>query len=64
MTMLDLLAMEPAKAAPIPERNLIFGKALPRDRSLLSYRLPPAEARTEEGFLRDRLWLSRTEDSE
>ncbi len=24
MTMLDLLAMEPAKAAPIPERNLFF----------------------------------------
>ena len=54
--------------SPLPQwsqrRLMIFGKALPRDRSLLSYRLPPAEARTEEGFLRDRLWLSRTEDSE
>ena len=54
--------------SPLPQwsqrRLMVLGKVLPRDKSLLSYRLPPAETEIEEAFLRDRLWLSRTEDSE
>ena len=54
--------------SPLPQwsqrRLMVFGEVLPRDKSLLSYRLPRAETETEEAFLRDRLWLSRTEDSE
>lgn len=54
--------------SPLPQwsqrRLMIFGRAVPRERSLISYRLPPKEAQTEERFLRERLWLLRTEDSE
>lgn len=54
--------------SPLPQwsqrRLMIFGRAVPRENSLMSYHLPPAEAQTEERFLHERLWLSRTEDSE
>jgi hypothetical protein len=54
--------------SPLPQwsqrRLMIFGRAAPRQNSLFSYWLPPAEAQTEERFLQERLWLSRTEDSE
>lgn len=54
--------------SPLPQwsqrRLMIFGRAVPRETSLMSCRLPPAEAQTEERFLQERLWLSRTEDSE
>ena len=54
--------------SPLPQwsqrRLMVFGEALRRDRSLLSYRLPPAEAGTEEKFLQERLWLAPTEDSD
>jgi hypothetical protein len=54
--------------SPLPlwsqRRLMIFGQAMPRENSLMSYRLPYAEAQTEERFLRERLWLSPTEDSE
>lgn len=54
--------------SPLPQwsqrRLMIFGRAVPRGSSLMSYRLPPAEAQTEERFLQERLWLSRTENSE
>jgi hypothetical protein len=54
--------------SPLPQwsqrRLMIFGRAVPRDNSLMSYRLPPAEAQTEERFLQERLWLSRSQDSE
>jgi hypothetical protein len=53
---------------PLPQwsqrRLMIFGRAVPREKSLMSYRLPPDEAQTEERFLQERLWLLRTEDSE
>lgn len=54
--------------SPLPQwsqrRLMIFGRAMPRENSLISYRLPPAEAQTEERFLQERLWLSCMEDSE
>lgn len=54
--------------SPLPQwsqrRLMVFGEVLPRDRSLLSYCLPAAEARTEEKFLHERLWLAPTEDSD
>lgn len=54
--------------SPLPQwsqrRLMIFGRAVPRENSLMSYRLPLAEAQTEERFLQERLWISRTEDSE
>ena len=54
--------------SPLPlwaqRRLMVLGESVPRDRSLLSYRLEPVEARTEEDFLRERLWLTRSEDSE
>jgi hypothetical protein len=53
--------------SPIPlwaeRRLMLFGKVLPRERSLLSYWLPGAEADAEEQFLQERLWLVRSEDS-
>jgi len=53
--------------SPIPQwaerRLMIFGHLIPREHSLFSYRLPPAEADIEEQFLRNRLWLTPTEDS-
>ena len=49
--------------SPLPQwsqrRLLILGRSLPRDRSLLSFRLPAKEADTEEAFLHQNLWLSR-----
>ena len=54
--------------SPLPQwsqrRLMIFGRAVPRENSLFAYRLPAAEAQTEERFLQERLWLSRTEGSE
>lgn len=54
--------------SPLPQwsqrRLMTFGTPIPRDGSLLGYVLPPAEARTEETFLQDTLWLTPTEDSE
>ena len=53
--------------SPLPQwsqrRLMVFGEALRRDRSLLSYRLPPAEAGIEERFLQERLWLAPMEDA-
>lgn len=54
--------------SPLPswsERRLVaFGRAVPRNKCLMSYVLPASAAEIEEGFLSERLWLSRTEDSE
>lgn len=54
--------------SPLPQwsqrRLIIFGRSLPRERSLFSYLLPPSEAETEEQHLQQMLWLSPTEDSE
>jgi hypothetical protein len=53
---------------PIPEwaerRLMVFGRAVPRQKSLFAYELPRAEAGSEERFLRDRLWLTPTRTSE
>jgi len=53
--------------SPLPlwsqRRLMVFGCAIQRDASLMSYRLPIAEAKTEEHFLRERLWLIPSEDS-
>jgi hypothetical protein len=52
--------------SPLPlwaqRRLMLFGKVLPRERSLLSYWLPGAESEAEERFLQERLWLVRSED--
>ena len=54
--------------SPLPlwaeRRLMIFGDAVPRERCLMSYVLPPAAADAEEQFLSERLWLSRTEESD
>jgi len=54
--------------SPVPlwaERRLVlFGKVLPRERSLFSYWLPSAEADSEERFLQERLWLFGSEESD
>ncbi len=54
--------------SPLPQwsqrRLMVFGQALPRDRSLFSYLVPFAEAKALEKFIRERLWLQRTEDSD
>ncbi len=54
--------------SPLPQwserRLMIFGRSVPRERSLLSYLLPADQAGTEEQFLRDMLWLVPSEDSE
>lgn len=54
--------------SPIPEwaerRLMIFGRAVPRQKSLFSYELPKTEAGAEERFLQERLWLRPTSDSE
>jgi len=42
---------------------MIFGRAVPRENSLISYELPVSEADTEERFLRAGLWLEPTDDS-
>ncbi|MEF3696230.1 hypothetical protein [Desulfolutivibrio sp.] len=52
--------------SPLPQwsqrRLMIFGKAVDPKNCLISYRLPSAEAQTEEQFLQERLWLLRLED--
>lgn len=54
-------------SSPIPlwaeRRLMLFGRVLPRERSLLSYWLPRTEAEAEERFLQERLWLVQSEDS-
>lgn len=54
--------------SPLPQwsqrRLLVFGNPVPPERSLLSYLVSNDQAEAEEGFLRSRLWLSRTDDSE
>lgn len=54
--------------SPIPEwaerRLMVFGRAVPKERSLFAYELPKAEAAAEERFLRERLWLSPISDPE
>ena len=53
--------------SPLPEwsqrRFMIFGRPVPSERSLLSYRLSAEAAEIEERFLRERLWLSRMDDA-
>lgn len=53
--------------SPLPQwaqrRLMVFGRPVPRESSLFSYRLPVSEADTEERFLQERLWLRRTQDS-
>jgi hypothetical protein len=53
--------------SPLPQwserRLMIFGRPVARESSLMSYRLSAAEAETEERFLQQRLWLSRSDDS-
>lgn len=52
--------------SPVPEwsqrRLMIIGHPLPPKHSLMSFRIPAAEIETEEDFLRERLWLSRSKD--
>ena len=54
--------------SPLPQwaqRHLmIFGSPVPPKRCLFSILVPSDQAETEESFLRSRLWLSRSEDSE
>lgn len=54
--------------SPLPlwsqRRLMIVGRAVPPENCLMSYQLPVAESGTEERFLRERLWLSRSADSE
>ena len=54
--------------SPLPQwaqrRLMILGRPSRPEKSLMSYWLPPAEAESEERFLRERLWLSRTNDSD
>ncbi len=54
--------------SPLPawsERRFIaFGRAVPREKCLMSYVLPSGAVEIEEGFLRECLWLSRIEGSE
>ena len=53
--------------SPLPQwsqrRLMIFGRSVPRKRSLFSYILPRSEAETEEHNLRQTLWLSPTDDT-
>ena len=54
--------------SPLPQwsqrRLMVFGNPEPPEGCLLSYLVPPDQAEAEEKFLRSRLWLSRTKDSE
>ena len=54
--------------SPLPQwaqrRLMVVGKSVPRERCLLSYIVPSNQAEAEEEFLRNRLWLSRTDESE
>ena len=51
--------------SPLPlwaeRRLIIFGRPLPREKCLMSYWLPASEAKVEERFLQDRLWLCVTD---
>ena len=53
--------------SPLPawsERRFVaFGRAVPRQKCLMSYVLSSSAAEIEERFLRECLWLSRTEES-
>lgn len=53
--------------SPLPQwaqrRLMLFGQAVPRENSLISYVLPVSEAETEERFLSEGLWLQPTDDS-
>ncbi len=53
--------------SPLPQwaqrRLMILGRVVSPEHSLMAYVLPGTEAQTEERFLQERLWLSRTEDS-
>lgn len=48
--------------SPLPlwaqRRLMVFGRQVPPEKCLLSYWLPSGEAKSEERFLQDRLWLS------
>jgi hypothetical protein len=48
--------------SPLPlwaqRRLMIFGRSVPPQKCLMSFWLPSGEAKVEERFLRDRLWLS------
>lgn len=54
--------------SPLPQwvqrRLIIFGRPISPMNSLMSYHLPHTEAQTEERVLQERLWLTRTADSE
>jgi hypothetical protein len=54
--------------SPIPEwaerRLMVFGHAVPKQKSLFAYELPTAEAAAEERFLRELLWLTPTSHPE
>lgn len=54
--------------SPLPQwaqrRLMIFGKSVPPEKSLFSYLVPETQAEEEEDFLQQKLWLSRTEESE
>ncbi len=54
--------------SPLPswsERRFItFGRAVPREKCLISYVLPVGAGQIEEKFLREHLWLSRTGETE
>ena len=54
--------------SPLPmwsqRRLMVIGEVAPPKNCLMSYRLPMAETKTEERFLRERLWLTRTSDSD
>ena len=54
--------------SPLPawsERRFVaFGRAVPREKCLMSYVLPSGAAEIEEEFLRECLWLSRSKESE
>jgi len=48
--------------SPLPQwsqrRLIVFGTPVPRENSLFSFRLPQSEAKTEERFLQNKLWLA------
>ena len=54
--------------SPLPQwsqrRLMVFANPEPPERCLFSYVVPKDQAEAEEEFLRSRLWLSRTKDSE
>ncbi len=54
--------------SPLPlwseRRLMIFGHPIPRENNLISYYVPVAEAEHEEQFLKERLWLVRSNESD